>query len=306
MGILDDLRSLNKLAYGMYSWPVPDARLSAADQELVQLARIMGSVGVMAEGTKEQAAEAIRVAKAAETLRGSPVVLAVLFRPWLVPVQPGSSAAFEEFSRLTHHWSKVAAALSESSYKPPVVALVDTETFDARTEPKRSQVKLLYETAAAQIKSFGVVGQCWYSFAEIAAPADPDGYAHQAWSVPFVGLEDIGFETYTQHEIAESRIVSRQANALRADLEVRGLTAWVSFGCGRRYTFQSFKEWVWQAASVQYTRELGRELCGAWYRARPRRFHAGPTQFAVYPHVLDARAQNALSQFVEFCRGAQE
>jgi len=287
---LDELKLIKPLPVPTYSWPIPSEVLKADNAELAELTRITKSIGVFVEATREQIELALKVAQP----HGAK--LAIMFRPWFTPIvnDPLNSAALQEFGLTWQRWRDgPAKAIAASVYKPPVVCLVDSETLDCRAEPARAKCAELYASYDAFIR---VVAGCaqveWYGWGPIAAPAEPDGYASQPWSVPFSGLQSVGWEAYNVGEIAETREMSRRAKVLADSLQPigysLGTTAWVSVGCGQRYTWSDFKVWVW-TADVDYAREMGRELYGKWYRERPRRFMAGSTTVVFYPSLLDAR-----------------
>jgi hypothetical protein len=291
---LEEWKTVKSLKTLTIPWPAPDDRYKADDAEHVQLTRILGAISVNSEyTTKAQTLAALSIAQQAETLRGSPIKLGVLFLPWKVAVAPDSAAAHAEFYRAYQKWLPIKAALAASAYKPGIVVFVDTETFDARTEPARSQVADLYSAYDAFLRAItGCTQVEWYGWAEWPGPCDPDGWCTQPWAVPFDGLKTLSVELYGLHEIGLAREATRRARSMADSLGLSSTTAWVSApGCGQRFTFEAtFQEWVWDIGQdTRYSGEMGRELYQSWYCARPSRFMACPATAVFYPHPFDPR-----------------
>jgi len=275
-------------------WGAPKERYRVDDAEMIQLTRILGAVTVDAGyTTKDQALAALTIAKLAETERGSPIKLGVLFRPWDAAVAPDSPEASAEFYATYRNWRKVQAALDASTYRPGVVCLVDSETFDARNEPNRSQVADLYSAYDAFIRA---VCKCerveWYGWGPWPGPCEPDSWCTQKWAVPFDGLQSIGWEAYLRGEIIGMREASRRARALADSVGIAETAAWVlAPGAGQVFTFDTtYQHIVWEAEPFTfYTAEVARELYGKWHCGKPGRFMACPSTVAVYPHPFDPR-----------------
>jgi len=300
---LDDLKLIKPLPAPTYSWPIPSEVLKVDNAELAEITRITGSIGVFLEARADQPITALKIAA------GHGAKLAVMFRPWFEPIvkNPLSSEATGEFGLTWQRWREgTGRALAASPYKPPIVCLVDAETFDCRAEPNRSRCAELYASYDAFIRAVaGCKEVFWYGFGEVAAPAEPGGYAFQPWVAPFEGMKSVGWEAYNVGEIAETREMSRRAKATADSLGIGG-SAWVSVGCGQRYNWEPFKQWTW-SGEQSYSRELGRELYGKWYRERPSRFMVGPGAVIFYPSLLDLRMVDPeWKNRLAFLRGATE
>ena len=220
---------------------------------------------------------------------------------------PTLPTAQAEFSVTWQQWyAGPARAIRDSVYKPAIVCLVDAETFDCREEPKRGKCSELYASYDLFIRLIsGCTEVYWYGFGMVAAPSEPDGYAFQPWAVSFAGMKSVGWEAYSVSEIAESRIMSHKAKAYGDSLGVQ-TSVWVSVGCGQRYDWKPFKSWTWTADEA-YSRQMGAELYGKWWRERPGRFHAPSSVIIWYPSILDPRIQdpNWINRLA-FLKGAQE
>ena len=276
-------------------WPAPDERYKADDGEHVELTRILGAITVHADyTTEEQVFAALNIAKQAEMRRARPIRLGVLFLPWPTPCAPDSAEAMGEFYATYEKWRVIRSALDASTYRPVVVCLVDTETFDARAEPNGGKIAELYD---AYETFLGAITNCsaveWYGWGPWPGPCEPDGWCTQKWAVlPFDGQKSVGFELYHVGEIGLQRDATRRARALADTRGVAATTAWVSApGCGRRFTFNdAFQEWVWDIGpDTRYSAELGRELYRGWHGARPERFMAQPSRVVFYPHPFNPR-----------------
>lgn len=318
---IDDLKAIKPLPVPTYTWPVPARYVDVSDPDYAKtdhewlrvLTEKIGSIGVLAEDPKARHAAALRIAQAAEAARGTPVTLAVTFRPWLVACDPLTDDCWSEFGRTYRNWNHVAEALAASSYRPPVVCLVDTETMVARDEPQRSKIAELYE---AYDRFLRIVTRCsetdWYGWGATPALSLPDGWAIPPWSVPFAGQTNIGFQSYQQGEIHAAREASWRARAQADAAGISNIVAWIAApGCGQVYDF-SDKLSAWSRHPVQpiaYDAELGRELYGWWHResARERRFFSPPSAIVIYPNPLDPRIIDPdRSRLIAFLNGATE
>jgi len=300
---IDELKLVKPLPVATYSWPIPSEVLKIDNAELAEVTRITGSIGVSEKASKDQVAVALKIAQA------HAAKLAVTFSPWFDPTvnDPNSPAAMQAFGLTWRQWQAgCAKALAASAYKPTIVCLVDAETLDCRAEPARSKCAELYASYDSFIRTIAGCSEVhWYAFGPMAAPVEPDGYVLPPWSAPFPGLQSIGWEAYNVGEIAETRQMSRLGKA-SADAMGIHTCAWVSVGCGQRYTWSDFKAWQW-TADFEYSREMGRELYGKWYRERPRRFMAGPSAVIMYPSLLDLRIVDPnWTNRLAFLKGATE
>jgi hypothetical protein len=300
---LDELKLVKPLPVMAFSWPIPSEVLRIDNAELAEITRITGSIGVFAEAPKAQVDVALQIA-AKHNARLCP-----MFRPWFEPTvaDPTLPAAQAEFSVTWQQWyTGPAKAISASVYKPQVVCLVDTESFDCREEPKRSKCAELYSSYDAFIRRIsGCTEVYWYGFGEVAAPAEPNGYAFQPWAVSFSGMKSVGWESYGVDEIAESRVMSHKARAYGDSLGIP-ISVWTSVGCGQRYDWNPFKSWTW-AADQSYSREMGAELFGKWWRERPQRFHAPSAAVIFYPSLIDLRIVDPeWKNRLAFLKGATE
>jgi hypothetical protein len=259
----------------------------------------------------------LAIAKKAAEGRGSPVTLGILFLPWRVAVDPSSPEASSEFYTTYKKWRVIRSALAESTYKPPIACLVDTETFNAKVSANTQTITDLYEAydqfLRAVVKPVDVF---WYGFGESPAPAEPEEWGRHPFSAPFPGMSNLGFELYYKGEIGLQREATHRAREFAAELGVPEITAWVAApGCGQEFRWTKdatgknlYHEWVWDAGpACWYDREMGRELYGAWQAARPRRFMEAPNTVCVYPHVFDPRIVDPdRTHLLAFLQGATE
>jgi hypothetical protein len=306
--------AIKPLSKPTYSWPAPADRYKADDAEHVQWTRVLGSISVDSEyTTKAETLAALAIAKLAETQRGTPIKLGVLFKPWAVPCAPDSAEAHAEFYRTYQRWLSIKAALAASTYKPGVVCLVDTETFDARTEPARSQVADLYSAYDAFLRAItGCTQVEWYGWAQWPGPCDPDGWCTQKWAVPFDGLKTLSVELYGFHEIGLAREATRRARSMADSLGLATVTAWViAPGAGQVFTFDTtYQHIIWDLGpDTTHTAEVARELYGWWHCSKPTRFMACPAAVIFWPSPFDPRIVKSdpdLKHLMAFLRAATE
>jgi hypothetical protein len=312
VSVVLELKAIPALGKLTVPWPAPQDRYTPTDLEHAELTRILGAISVEAQyTTKAEVLAALDIAKSTEA------VLGVLFRPWPSVGLPTSPDASAEFYRTYRQWRVIRSALAEHPYKPRLVCLIDTESFNGRDPALTAAVAGLYQEYDEYLR---LITKCqdvlWYGFAPTPAPADPDEWGFHPFSAPFVGLQGLGFELYHLGEIGLKREASRRAKVYANSLGVPKTVGWVSApGCGWEFQWDKdangrlvYQTWQWDAGSkVRYDVELGRELYGKWNGERPGRFMAQPEIVCTYPHPFDPRIVDPeRKHLLGFLRGATE
>lgn len=293
--VIDDLKALKQLPDNppTYSWSTPNG---ANADEVVEVARITGSVGLDAGETSANIAKAVEYAGKAQAKRAAgtkPIVLSVVLRPWKAPgTDPLSDAAWKEVGAVRSQSKPILAAIQKASFKPKVAVLIDAEGLSCREEPARSACQDLYATYDFLARyCYNPIQVEWYGFGPQTMPVEPDGWGQHAWVVPFDGLASIGFDLYRVGEVTEKRMTAHKAVAYADSLGIVPVTPWISIGCGRAYTFDNkFHEWSWEAP-LPYSQSIGEETYQKWWSDRPGRFMPSKRFGAVvfYPAPLDQR-----------------
>lgn len=309
---LDDLKTIKELPQPCYLWATP---ANPVPDEVIELGRVVGSVGVMAEDGSAKITQAVQwaaAAKAKRTATSKPVVLSVAFRPWRTISDPRADSMWQELGLTYGQGKAIAGAIAGSTYKPPVVCLVDAESFDCTAELNRARCEELYGLYDAFIRlAAGCVEVHWYGFGAIPAPALPDEWGFHAFAAPFDGMPSLSYEAYYLNEANQRREASRRARSYAVALSATKTVAWVAApGSGRayRWTNSMYSEWVWDAGpEVYYDTQLGRELFVAWYRNRPLRYMDPADAVVIYPSPLDPRIVDPdRKHLIAFLRGATE
>lgn len=293
---LEELKALKQLPDNppTYLWSTPNA---AVPEEVVQVGRICGSVGIDAKEKPETIAKVVGFVAQAQALRAPntrPVALTVILRPWFIdkgkpPIDPTSDAAWREFGILTKQIKDVTAALPAP--RPPIVAMIDAEGLDCiGSEAKKTACKELYATYDLIVQALLTATREWYGFGAVPAPALPDEFGYHFFAAPFPGMQSLGWEWYYTEEAIGRRESSRRARTYAMSLGIARTTVWISIGCGRKFQFTpEYSIWINDAGTdTSYSAQLGRELYGKWYRARPTRYMDPVDAVCVYPHPLDS------------------
>jgi len=313
--VIDDLKACKELPVQTILWPTP---AGANADEVIELGRIAGSVGLDANEEKAAVLEVLGHVKAAQAKRAAgskPVTLALLFKPWNPGgvTDPTVEAAWSEFGKAYSNAIKVHEAQIEAGVSPAPAwtCVVDSEGFDCRTDPKRSKCVQLYGAYNAFLATLGCSEVYWYSFAAVPAPALPDEWGTHSFAVPFPGMASLGFEIYYINEAIGRREASRRARAMATTIGITKTSAWIAApGSGRvfKWSNAAYSDWTWNPGpDTAYDTQLGRELYVSWYRNRPQRYMDPVDAVCVYLHPLDSRIVDPeRKHLLAFLRGVSE